>query len=147
MLLEARVNLRYNSNMALRGNLKDIEFGVGDKVRVVQRIKDADKFREASFEGMVIKMKGRNPGKTFTVRKIAEGGIGVERIFPFDLPSIDRIIVVKEGTKGVKRAKLYFTREKAPTEVDMIYKRAAVRSAFKKNKKTARVNSAKKTNK
>lgn len=147
MLLEARVNLRYNSNMALRGNLKNIEFGVGDKVRVVQRIKDADKFREAAFEGMVIKMKGRNPGKTFTVRKIAEGGIGVERIFPFELPSIDRIIVVKEGTKGVKRAKLYFTREKAPTEVDMIYKRAAVRSAFKKNKKTARVNSAKKTNK
>jgi len=133
--------------MALRGKLKDMEFGVGDKVRVVQKIKDADKFREAAFEGMVIKMKGRNPGKTFTVRKIAEGGIGVERIFPFDLPSIDRIIVVKEGTKGVKRAKLYFTREKAPTEVDMIYKRAAVRSAFKENKKTVRVNSAKKTNK
>jgi len=133
--------------MALRGKLKDMEFGVGDKVRVVQKIKDADKFREAAFEGMVIKMKGRNPGKTFTVRKIAEGGIGVERIFPFDLPSIDRIIVVKEGTKGVKRAKLYFTREKAPTEVDMIYKRAPVRSAFKENKKTVRVNSAKKTNK
>jgi len=130
--------------MALRGKLKDMEFGVGDKVRVVQKIKDADKFREAAFEGMVIKMKGRNPGKTFTVRKIAEGGIGVERIFPFDLPSIDRIIVVKEGTKGVKRAKLYFTREKAPTEVDMIYKRAAVRTAFKASKKSGTMKSASK---
>lgn len=128
--------------MALKGNLKEVEFGVGDKVRVVQRIKDADKFREASFEGMVIKIKGRNPGKTFTVRKIAEGGIGVERIFPFGLPSIDKIIVVKEGTRGVKRAKLYFTREKAPTEVDMIYKRAAVRVAFKEGSKSAKIKSA-----
>lgn len=117
--------------MALRGTIKEVEFGVGDKVRVVQRIKDGDKFREASFEGMVIKMKGRNPGKTFTVRKIAEGNVGVERIFPFSMPSIDKIVVVKEGTRGVKRAKLYFTREKAPTEIDMIYKRAAVRTAFK----------------
>jgi large subunit ribosomal protein L19 len=130
--------------MALRGSIKEVEFGVGDKVRVVQRVKEGDKFREASFEGMVIKIKGRNPSKTFTVRKIAEGGIGVERIFPFNLPSIDKVIVVKEGTKGVKRAKLYFTREKAPTEVDMIYKRAAVRKAFKENNI---IKSAKKVNK
>lgn len=116
--------------MALRGLIKETEFGVGDKVRVIQRIKDGEKFREAYFEGMVIKIKGRSPGKTFTVRRIAEGGIGVERIFPFNLPSIDKVVVVKEGTKGVKRAKLYFTRTKAPTEVDMIYKKAAVRSSF-----------------
>lgn len=122
--------------MALRGTIKEVEFGVGDKVRVVQRIKDGDKFREASFEGMVIKMKGREPGKTFTVRKIAEGNVGVERIFPFSMPSIDKVVVVKEGTQGVKRAKLYFTREKAPTEIDMIYKRAAVRKVFKESAKS-----------
>jgi len=133
--------------MALRGQLKEVDFGVGDKVRVTQRIKEGDKSREATFEGMVIKIKGRNPGKTFTVRKIAEAGIGVERIFPFNLPSIERITVVKEGTKGVKRSKLYFTREKAPTEVDMIYKRAAVRKAFKENKKSAKLGSASKKNK
>jgi len=133
--------------MALRGLIKDTEFGVGDKVRVVQRIKDGDKFREATFEGMVIKMKGRVPGKTFTVRKIAEGGVGVERIFPFNMPSIDKIIVVKEGTKGVKRAKLYFTRDKAPTDVDVIYKRAAVRAAFKESAKSASMKSASKRKK
>lgn len=133
--------------MALRGTVKEVEFGVGDKVRVVQRIKDGDKFREAAFEGMVIKIKGRNPGKTFTVRKIAEGNVGVERIFPFSMPSIDKIVVVKEGTKGVKRAKLYFTREKAPTEVDMIYKRAAVRTGFKENAKSAKMSGASKKNK
>ena len=80
---------------------------------------------------MVIKIKGRNPGKTLTVRKIAEGGIGVERIFPLNLPSIDRIMVVKRGVEGVRRAKLYYTRTKPPTEVEMIFKKAAKRVSMK----------------
>jgi large subunit ribosomal protein L19 len=117
--------------MALTITFKEVEFGVGDKVRVVQKIKDGDKFREAFFEGMVLKIKGRNPGKTVTVRKIAEGGIGVERIFPLELPSIDRITVVKRGVEGVRRAKLYYTRTKSPTEVEMIFKKAAKRVAVK----------------
>ncbi len=118
--------------MALKITLKDVKFGIGDKIRVVQRIKDGDKFREAAFEGMVLGIKGREPGKTFTVRKIAEGNIGVERIFPANLPSIDKIIVVKHGTEGAKRAKLYYTRTKSTTDVDMIYKRSATRLAFGK---------------
>jgi large subunit ribosomal protein L19 len=115
--------------MALTITFKETQFGVGDRVRVVQKIKDEDKFREAFFEGMVIGIKGRSPGKTITVRKIAEGGIGVERIFPLNLPSIDRITVVKRGVEGVRRAKLYYTRTKAPTEVEMIYKRSASRNS------------------
>lgn len=122
--------------MALNAEIKDVKFGVGDKIRVVQRIKEGDKTREAFFEGMVIKIKGREPGKTFTVRKIAEGNVGVERIFPFNLPSIEKIVLVKEGTRGVKRSKLYFTRKKSPTEVEMIYKRASVRASMKGGKKT-----------
>lgn len=118
--------------MALRTTFKEVEFGVGDKVRVVQRIKEGDKSREAAFEGMVIAIKGRNPSKTFTVRKIAEGNIGVERIFPLNLPTIEKVVVVKNGTQGVRRAKLYYTREKAPTEVDMIYKKSFVRSEASK---------------
>ncbi len=117
--------------MALKISLKDVEFGVGDKVRVVQRIKEGDKTREAAFEGMVIGIKGREPGKTFTVRKIAEGNVGVERIFPVLLPSIEKVVVVTRGVEGVRRAKLYFTRKKAPTEVDMIYKKAAVKALKK----------------
>ena len=113
--------------MALKMTFKEIEFGVGDRVRVVQKIKDGEKFREAIFEGMVIGIKGRNPGKTFVVRRIGEAGVGVERIFPVNLPTINKITVVKRGIEGVKRAKLYYTREKAPTEVDMIYKKAAAR--------------------
>lgn len=111
-------------SMALKITLKEVEFGVGDKIRVVQKIKEEDKSREASFEGMVIAIRGREPGKTFVVRKIAEGGVGVERIFPVELPSIDRIVVVKKGTAGVRRAKLYYTRTKSPTEIEMIFKRA-----------------------
>jgi large subunit ribosomal protein L19 len=125
--------------MALTIRLKDVDFGVGDKIRVVQKVKEADgKFRESFFEGMVIKIKGREPGKTFTVRKIAEGGIGVERIFPLNLPSIDRIAVIKHGTSGVKRAKLYYTRTKSPTEVDMIYRRASARDSIKSAPKKKR---------
>ena len=117
--------------MALKIKHKEVEFGVGDKIRVYQKIKDGDKFREAFFEGMVLKIKGREPGKTFTVRKIAEGNIGVERIFPMNLPSIDRVVVIKEGMAGVRRAKLYYTREKSPTEIEMIHKRAAKRTISK----------------
>lgn len=117
--------------MALKINLKDVEFGVGDKIRVFQRIKDGDKFRESFFEGMVLKIKGRETGKTFTVRKMAEGNIGVEKIYPVDLPSLDRIVVMKRGIEGVRRAKLYYTREKSPTEIEMIFKKAAKRIATK----------------
>lgn len=120
--------------MALTITFKEVEFGVGDRVRVVQKIKDGDKFREAFFDGMVLKIKGRNPGKTITVRKIAEGGIGVERIFPLNLPSIDRITVTKRGVEGVRHAKLYYTRTKSPTEVETIFKRASKRFGNTKKK-------------
>lgn len=122
--------------MALKISIKDVEFGVGDRIRVVQRIKDGDKNREAIFEGMVIGIKGREPGKTFLVRRIGEGGVGIERIFPVNLPTIDRIIVVKRGVEGVKRSKLYFTREKSPTEIEMIFKKAGsrIKSGAKDNK-------------
>ena len=113
--------------MALKIIFKETEFGVGDRVRVVQKIKDGEKSREAIFEGMVMGIKGRNPGKTFLVRRIGEAGIGIERIFPLNLPTIDKITVTKRGIEGVKRAKLYYTREKAPTEVEMIFKKAAIR--------------------
>ncbi len=109
--------------MALKITIKETEFGIGDKIRVVQKIDEEGKSREASFEGMVIAIRGKAPGKTFVIRKIAEGGVGVERIFPVNLPTIDKIIVVKKGTTGVRRAKLYYTRTKSPTEIEEIYKR------------------------
>lgn len=117
--------------MALLASIKDSEFGIGDLVRVHQRIPDGDKTRESIFEGMVIKIKGRNPSKTFTVRRVGEAKIGIEKIFPIDLPSLEKVVVVKRGVEGVRRAKLYFTRTKAPTEIEAIYKKAAKRLANK----------------
>ena len=118
--------------MALKAEIKGTKFGVGDQIRVIQRIKEGEKSRESYFEGMVLGIRGRDPNKSFMVRKIAEGGIGVEKIFPFGLPSLERIVLVKEGTRGVRRAKLYYTRTKAPTEVEMIHKRSLARQAGKK---------------
>ena len=126
--------------MALKITFKEVEFGVGDRIRVVQRIKEGDKSREAIFEGMVIGIKGREPGKTFTVRRVGEAGVGIERIFPMNLPTIEKVTVVKRGIEGVKRAKLYYTRIKAPTEIEMIFKKAALRikSGEKKPTKSTR---------
>lgn len=133
--------------MALRATVKDTSFGVGDRVRVVLRIADGDKTRESAFEGMVLKIKGRDNGKTFTVRKISDANVGVERIFPLDLPTIEKVVVVKKGTEGVRRSKLYFTRHKSPTEIEAIYKKAAVKLAPKaeiKPKKKAVAKTSKK---
>lgn len=117
--------------MALKITHKETEFGIGDRVRVSQRIKEGEKFRVAVFEGMVIKIRGVGGRKMFTVRRIGEAAIGIERIFPVDLPTIEKIEVTRKGTMGVNRAKLYYTREKSTKEIDKIYSRAKRRELSK----------------
>ena len=86
-------------------------FNVGDTIRVFYKIKEGDKERLQSFEGLVIAKKhGKSVGATFTVRKVV-GGIGVERIFPLHSSKIGKVEIVK--TSGVRRTKLYFTRRKS----------------------------------
>jgi large subunit ribosomal protein L19 len=82
----------------------------GDLVRVHQRIVEGEKERIQIFEGLVISIKGSGDNLMFTVRKIATGGIGVERIFPANSPWVSNIEIKKKGT--VRRAKLYYIREK-----------------------------------
>lgn len=96
----------------LRADLPDIR--PGDTVKVSQKIKEGDKERVQPFEGLVIARKhGRGISATITVRKISEG-IGVERIFPIHSPTIQKIEVLKHSK--VRRAKLYYIREKAAKE-------------------------------
>ena len=83
-------------------------FKVGDTVKVHYKIVEGEKERIQPFEGVVIRMKGSGPNKTFTVRKESYG-VGIERIFPYYSPNIERIEVVKYGK--VRRAKLYFLRK------------------------------------
>ena len=88
------------------------DFRVGCTVRVNYRITEGNKERIQAYEGVVIGMHcGINNNKaTFTVRKTAQGGHGVERIFPRHSPRIESLVVLKEGR--VRQAKLYYLRER-----------------------------------
>ena len=81
----------------------------GDTVKVHVKVKEGEKERIQLFQGTVIALKGGGIRASFTVRKIASG-VGVERIFPLHTPSIDKLEVIRHGR--VRRAKLYFLREK-----------------------------------
>lgn len=97
---------------------RKLEFRAGDTVRVwVKVLEDAEKkkYRLQAFEGLVLARKhGCEPGAMFTVRKVSEG-VGVERIFPLYSPAIDKIELMKRSK--VRRAKLYYVREKAVRDV------------------------------
>ena len=83
-------------------------FSAGDTITVHYKIKEGDKERTQLFKGVVIQKRGRFANETFTVRKISSG-IGVERIFPFQSPSVEKIEVNKEG--AVRRARIFYLRE------------------------------------
>jgi len=100
------VNMEDRKNLGIRP---------GDTVRVHQKIEEKGKTRLQVFEGTVLARKhGTEPGATFTVRKVASG-VGVEKIFPLYSPLIDKIEIVKRSK--VRRAKLYFIREKVAREI------------------------------
>lgn len=90
-------------------------FKVGDTIKVHQKIYEAGKERTQIFEGLVIAIRGRGENKMFTVRKIGAQGIGVERIWPLVSPHIAKIVVKSKG--NVRRAKLYYLREKQGKEL------------------------------
>ncbi len=86
----------------------------GDTVRVFQKIREGGKERSQPFGGLVLARKhGTGVGATITVRKVS-AGVGVERIFPLHSPTIQKIEIVKRSK--VRRAKLYYLREKAAKE-------------------------------
>jgi len=89
--------------------IKETKISSGDLVKVYQVIKDKDKERTQIYEGRVISIRGRTPNKTFTVRKIGIDNVGIERIFPTELPSISKVEVKKSFP--TRRAKLYYLRE------------------------------------
>ncbi len=108
-------------NMAERAALG---LRVGDTVRVHQKIQDKGKTRLQVFEGLVLARKhGDEPGATFTVRKVASG-VGTEKIYPLYSPNIDKLEIVKRAK--VRRAKLYYIREKVAREVKRQMRRMSV---------------------
>ncbi len=97
-----------------QGANKIMDLQPGDTVRVWQKIEEKGKTRLQAFEGLVLACKhGSEAGGTFTVRKVSSG-VGVEKIFPVHSPMIDRVEIIKRAR--VRRAKLYFIREKVARE-------------------------------
>ena len=84
-------------------------FRPGDTVRVHVNITEGDKQRIQVFEGVVIRRRGGGHQATFTVRKVSYG-VGVERIFPIEAPSVTKVEIKARG--HVRRARLYFLRER-----------------------------------
>jgi large subunit ribosomal protein L19 len=94
----------------------EVDLRPGDTVRVVQKVREGDKTRLQTFEGLVIAKKhGLEAGGTFTVRKVS-AGIGVERIYPIHSPVIEKIEIVRRAGR-VRRAKLYYIRDKAARDM------------------------------
>lgn len=84
------------------------EFKAGDTITVTYKIKEGDKFRLQSFRGVVLQICGATPyTKTFTIRKVSNG-VGVERIFPYESPAIEKIELNKVGK--VRRARIFYLR-------------------------------------
>ncbi len=96
--------------MALRAKLNKTSFKVGDKVKVFHKIKEGENIRTQPFEGIVMGIKGKGINKSFVVRRIATGGVPVERIWPLACPSLEKIEVTKKGK--VRRAKLNYLRKR-----------------------------------
>lgn len=87
---------------------KDLpEFSAGDTITVYYEIKEGSKTRTQFFKGVVLQRKGSGTTETFTIRKMS-GTIGVERIFPVNLPALQKIEVNKRGK--VRRARIFYFR-------------------------------------
>ncbi|MDB9835530.1 MAG: 50S ribosomal protein L19 [Candidatus Arcticimaribacter sp.] len=84
------------------------EFSAGDTITVYYEIREGEKVRTQFYRGVVIQIKGTGLAKTFTIRKMS-GEIGVERIFPINLPALQKIEINKRGS--VRRARIYYFRE------------------------------------
>ena len=102
-------------NKAIAAMTKDqlraepLDIKVGNTVRVHVRIKEGSRERVQVFEGVVIAKKHGGISETFTVRRISYG-VGVEKIFPINSPSIEKVELVRKGK--VRRAKLYYLRDR-----------------------------------
>ena len=89
---------------------KDLpEFSAGDTITVYYQIREGEKTRTQFFRGVVLQRKGSGSSETFTIRKMS-GNVGVERIFPINVPSIEKIEMNKKGK--VRRARIFYQRER-----------------------------------
>src|SRR5690554_3825909 len=99
------------------------KFAVGDTVDVYYRIVEGKKERLQRFSGDVIQIRGRGASKNFTVRRIVAGE-GVERIFPYHSPNVEKVEVKRSGK--VRRARLFYLRDRVGKATRLAEKRTPV---------------------
>jgi len=88
----------------------DLTFRIGDTVTVSLKVVEGEKTRRQDFTGVLIAVKGREANKSFTIRKIGNAGVGVERILPVGSPDV---MGIKKKSSGVaRRSKLYYLRRR-----------------------------------
>jgi large subunit ribosomal protein L19 len=107
------------------------EFQAGDTITVYYEISEGSKTRTQYYRGTVIQLKGDGASKTFTIRKMS-GTTGVERIFPINMPALQKVEINKRGS--VRRARIFYFRELTGKRARIKQKK---RKASPKNKKTA----------
>ena len=83
-------------------------FKAGDSITVYYEIREGEKIRTQFFKGVVIQIKGEGLNKTFTIRKMS-GTIGVERIFPLNMPTLQKIDINKKGK--VRKSRIFYFRK------------------------------------
>lgn len=83
------------------------EFSAGDTITVYYEIKEGEKTRTQFFKGVVIQRRGTGASETFTIRKMS-GTVGVERIFPVNMPALQKVEINKKGK--VRRARIFYFR-------------------------------------
>lgn len=113
--------------MAQQFTYNDQVINSGDTVRVHQEISEGDKTRIQVYEGIVIAIRNAGSGKSFTVRKVATGGVGVEKIFPVMMPSLKKIEVKRKGQ--VRRGKLYYLRGRIGKQATKVKEKSAFTEA------------------
>ena len=98
-----------------------VSFKAGDTITVYYKIKEGEKERIQFFKGDVIQRKGGGLTETFTIRKISNG-VGVERIFPINSPTIEKIEINKQGK--VRRARIFYLRQRTGKSARIKQKRS-----------------------
>jgi large subunit ribosomal protein L19 len=97
--------------MSLKFTFQEIDYTVGDTLKVNYKIKEKDKERIQAFDGILLSITGRGDNKSITIQKVASDGVKVERIFPINSPWIESIKKMRSPKTKIRRSKLYYLRK------------------------------------
>lgn len=83
----------------------------GDTVKVTQKIKEGNKFRLQTFEGVVIRVDRKESHTARIVVRKVTSGVGVEKSYLIHSPLVEKIEIVNRSK--VRRNNLSYLRERS----------------------------------